>query len=276
MITSDGIRLQVVDEGGGLPILLVHGMWCDHRAFEGLVTALDGSFRAIRLDLRGHGSSEAPYRPWGVAEAARDLHKALDALTIDQAVVVGHSLGGMAALQLALDAPDRLRALVLVSTSAEHETAERQSQLRSLAMTIRFSGARRWMLKLAAEAFFSETFRQQDPGKVAEWRRTVRSMKKRALVQALQAVSRRPSFLDRLGTLRIPALVVCGTKDAIADPAHAKAVAERMPKGRAVLAPGAGHALPYEKPGELASAITGFLADQGVPRRTAKRFPSRQ
>ena len=176
---------------------------------------------------------------------------------------------------MALEAPERLSGLILVSTSAEAETGERQSHLKSLALTIRFSGARKWMLKLAAEAFFSKTFRQKDPARVAEWCRDVRSMKKRALGQALQAVSRRPSVMERLGTLQIPALVVCGTKDAIADPAHAKAAAERMPKGNAILIPGAGHALPCEMPRELAAAIVAFLADQGNSSRTGKQIPAR-
>lgn len=269
-IRSDGIRLRVHDQGKGPALLLAHGMWCDQRMFDDMVAALGASRHTIRLDLRGHGQSQAPRRPWSVVDLARDMDNTLEAFSRERAVVVGHSLGGMAALHMALRCPHRLQGLVLIGTSAEAETVERQAQLNSLALTIRISGIRKWMLRFAAEAFFSADFRQRHPERIAQWCRGVQSMHRRALVQALQAVRQRPSVADRLKILKIPALVVCGANDAIAAPAHAQALTASIPGASLVVLPDAGHALPFEKPRELAAIIDDFLAHHGLTTRNGK------
>ena len=260
MIQSDGIRLFARERGAGHPILMAHGMWSDHHAFDDVVAGLAGAYRTVCPDLRGHGRSETPAQAWTVVDLAHDWARILDALAIDAAVVVGHSMGGMAALQFALRYPDRLHALVLLSTSAETEKPERRTQLGLLSWTINMWGMNNWLAGRVASGFFSAAFARRFPAKVKAWRKGVLAMNKRALLQALEAVQDRPSVWDRLGDITMPALVMGTREDPIADPARTMAMARRLPNAQLVMLPGGGHALPMEHPRELTQALRQFLA----------------
>ena len=260
LIESDGIRLFARERGAGFPIVLVHGMWSDHHAFDDVVAGMTGRYRTVCPDLRGHGRSETPAHDWTVVDLAHDLARTLDALAIDAAAVVGHSLGGMAALQLALRYPDRLRALVLLSTSAEAEKPERRSQLGLLSLTINMWGMNNWLAGRVAKGFFSDAYARRSPAKVKAWRKGVLAMDKRALLQALEAVQNRPSVWDRLKDIALPALVMGTRKDPIADPARTAAMARELRNAQLVVLPGGGHALPMEHPRELTQALRQFLA----------------
>ena len=259
-IQSDGIRLYTHERGAGCPILMAHGMWCDHHSFDEVVADLAGAYRTVCPDLRAHGRSETPVQSWTVMDLAHDLARTLDALGIDAAVVVGHSLGGMAALQLALRYPDRLRGLVLLSTSAEAEKPERRSQLGLLSLTINMWGMNNWLAGRIAGGFFSSAYARRFPAKVKAWRKGVLAMDKRALLQALEAVQDRPSVWDRLKNITMPALVMGTRDDPIADPARTASMARRLPNAKLVMLPGGGHALPMEHPRELTQALRQFIA----------------
>ena len=261
-IRSGGLRLSVQDQGTGFPFLMVHGMWCDRHAFDDVATGLAGRYRTVCPELRGHGRSATSTRAWRVTDLARDLLTVMDDLALPEAVVVGHSLGGMAALHMALMAPDRLRGLVLLSTSADAETPERRSQLRLLALSIRMSGMQPWMIRRAANTFFSPAYAQKAPEKVRCWRVGVRSMTRRALLQAVSAVRTRPSVLAQLDTIAVPALVMCSREDPIADPDRSAAMAQRLPHARFRRLPGGGHALPMEHAPELTRTLCQFARER--------------
>ena len=260
-IPAADIQMKVHEQGAGAPLLLLHGMWCDHHVFDAVVEGLTDGYRTVCPDLRGHGGSGIPPRSWTVTDLARDLFQILDALAIDAAVVVGHSLGGMAALQMALMAPSRLRGLVLVSTSAEAEKPERRSQLSLMSMTLNMGGMNRWLAHRVARTFFSPAFARRSPALVRGWCRHLRATPKRALIQALAAVRDRPAVTDRLDTLEMPALVMGTREDPVADPAHAAFLARKLPDASLLLLPGDGHALPVEHPAALTQALRQFMND---------------
>jgi 3-oxoadipate enol-lactonase len=260
-IQSDDVQLGVHDQGDGFPILMVHGMWCDHHAFDDVAEALAGGYRIVRPDLRAHGSSALPTRTWSVLDLARDLRRILDALMLEAAVVVGHSLGGMAALHMALRYPERLRGLVLLSTSAAAESPERRTQLSLLSLSIKMGGMNRWLARKAAGAFFSPVYARRAPNQVRVWCRKVRAMKKRALLQAIEAVRTRPSLVEQLDAIATPTLVIGSRDDPVADPAHLADMARRLKNGRLQMLPGGGHALPMEHPQALDRALRQLLDD---------------
>ena len=166
----------------------------------------------------------------------------------------------MAALHMALDCPERLGGLVLLSTSAEAETPERRSQLETLALTLRVAGPSRWLVRSAADLYFSRDYAHRAPEQIDRWCTTVRSMPKRGLLQALQAIRTRPSVLDRLNTIQTPALVMCSTADPICEPGRSEAIAARMINATHQSLPGGGHALPMEQPEALGEAVRRFLS----------------
>jgi pimeloyl-ACP methyl ester carboxylesterase len=114
----NGIELYYKRHGSGPALLLIPGLGADTRLFAGLMGPLAATFQVIVFDPRGAGQSDKPPGPYTIEQMANDAVGVLDLLGIEQAVVVGYSMGGRVALSLALDHPARVRRLVLAATSA--------------------------------------------------------------------------------------------------------------------------------------------------------------
>jgi pimeloyl-ACP methyl ester carboxylesterase len=111
-----GHELSYVDTGQGTPILFIHGLLSSHDNWTHLVDRLDTDHRVLIPDLFGHGASAKPVGDYSLGSHAAILRDLLDRLAIDRVTLVGHSLGGGIAMQFCYLFPDRVEALVLVST----------------------------------------------------------------------------------------------------------------------------------------------------------------
>jgi pimeloyl-ACP methyl ester carboxylesterase len=107
---------------GPLTVALIHGLAASGETWNGLVERLAPRHRVLTWDLRGHGRSAAPDGPYTRIDLAGDLAAVLDDARIERTVVLGHSAGGVIALQFALDHPERTAGLVLVGTASECNT----------------------------------------------------------------------------------------------------------------------------------------------------------
>ncbi|MGH8981314.1 MAG: alpha/beta fold hydrolase [Acidimicrobiales bacterium] len=114
----NGIELYYEEHGSGPALLLVPGLGADTRLFGGVIGALAATCHVIVFDLRGGGRSDKPPGPYTIEQMADDADGLLDVLRIEQAVVVGYSMGGRVALSLALDHSTRVARLVLAATGA--------------------------------------------------------------------------------------------------------------------------------------------------------------
>jgi non-heme chloroperoxidase len=116
-----GLHLNVVDHGPihRRPVLMLHGWGDSAWSFSPVLPLLSKDIRAIVPDQRGHGDSDRPLQGYEMSSLAGDALELLDALEIPRAIVVGHSMGGFVAHQVAAIAPDRVERLILVSSSSE-------------------------------------------------------------------------------------------------------------------------------------------------------------
>ncbi|MFI5209228.1 MAG: alpha/beta fold hydrolase [Gemmatimonadales bacterium] len=260
-------RLFVRDEGQGEAFLLGHGMWCAGHMFDPMMAELADTHRVIIPDLRAHGRSGVPRTSWSVIDVAEDYLRILDALRVDRVILGGYSMGGMGAVHFALKYPDRLSALILMSTSASAEPWVRRRELDALAATVTVAGAPHWLALQAAYGVFTADFRLSSPEVVEQWTEQVEAMSRRALVQALRAVSSRPSLEDRLGEITTPTLVLAGQRDWHLSSRHSVILSERIPGAELALLPGVGHGLPIERPGEAVKLIRLFLKQAGARSR---------
>jgi pimeloyl-ACP methyl ester carboxylesterase len=113
-LTRDGVALAYEERGSGdPPLVFVPGGSCDWWSFHHQLEHFSAGRRCVALDLRGHGGSDKPDQPYTMAGYADDVAWVIDRLGLDRPVVVGHSMGGAIALQLAADHPDAVRAIVL-------------------------------------------------------------------------------------------------------------------------------------------------------------------
>jgi pimeloyl-ACP methyl ester carboxylesterase len=116
-LKRDGVALAYDEAGrGDPPILLVHCWTCDHTFFAPQFNHFSGTQRVIAVDLRGHGESDKPRQPYTVAGFAEDLVWLCRQLAVEKPVVVGHSMGGNVALELAARYPDFATAIVMVDS----------------------------------------------------------------------------------------------------------------------------------------------------------------
>lgn len=116
--TASDVSLNYLDTGSGqgMPVLLLHGLGSCAEDWRVQIDALSAAHRVIAPDLRGHGQSSAPAGPWQMGDLANDVFNLMDQLDIAQVQVVGFSLGGMVALELANRAPERVASLCLINS----------------------------------------------------------------------------------------------------------------------------------------------------------------
>lgn len=264
-VTVSGLQLLVEDRGRGSVVLLAHGMWCEAGMFARVATELGRDHRVLVPDLRGHGRSAVPDRQWQIADVADDLVAMLDQLEVDRVTLAGFSMGGMAAVDFALRHRDRLDGLALMGTSAGAEELVRKAEIRTLAKIIELTGTPRFLAHEAARKTFSAPFRRAKPEDVTRWESAVRAMSPQALIHALRAVATRPALLGRLGEIPVPTLLVAGTGDRIVNPRWSRAMRRALPRSRLVEFKGVGHAVPIERPAEIA-ALLRDLAAGNLPR----------
>lgn len=254
-----GHRLCVDDWGSGPAVLLAHGMWCDAGMFQDLAQLLAQRARVIVPDLRAHGRSEVPSTRWSVADLADDLAAVLDQLEIPKVVLAGFSMGGMAAAEFALKYPQRLAGLMLIGTSLAPENILRTAEINSLSRIIQLTGTPRFLPAEASKPTFSPSFRRRNPREITRWESVVRAMPPAALIQALKAVGGRRALLDRIHEVSVPVTVVSGGADKIMKPRHSAAIHQQIPGSKLVIYPYAGHAVPTERPGDVAELLGEML-----------------
>jgi pimeloyl-ACP methyl ester carboxylesterase len=237
--------------GEGPPLLLIHGLGYARWGWEPVVEPLARSFDAILFDNRGIGASDAPPGPYTAAEFAADALQVLDEAEVERAHVLGTSLGGMVAQELALAAPERVDRLVLASTTPGGARA-----FPLPARTIEL------MTRGASLREFVENALAPDPDPEIVDRILVH---REATAQPVEAWSAQAAAgaafdaFDRLEGIGAPTLVLHGTEDGVVDPRNATLLAERIPGARVELFEGGGHLFFWEQPDRFVDVVTEFL-----------------
>jgi len=266
--TEDGGTIHLLQRGEGRPVLFLHGVTLSAKVWAYQLQELASSYRVIAVDLRGHGLSKPGSSGTTIEQMADDLERVLDALDLTGAIVVGHSMGGMVAIEYALThhpkMPNRVDGLLLVATSAKP-----LMPLNGNALPVKVAT---WLLNAYLAKRASNQQQPLPGGDIAAWlsRAAFGRYPLPAHVQVTQLMFQAmhprslsdilPSLagFDRSNELReieLPTLVLVGTADLLTSPFHAKALASRIPRSSLKVLSGAGHMLMLEEPGELARAI---------------------
>lgn len=244
--------------GEGFPLVLVQGLGYARWGWEPVADALAERFEVILLDNRGVGESAAPPGAYTAVEMASDVVGVLDEAGVDKAHVVGTSLGGMVAQELALTAPKRVEKLVLVCTTPGGRNAAPMP-----GQTVRLMARAPMLEREVALRKFVENALAPDPSN---------GIIERILAHRLQTDQPISAWLsqaaagmtfdawDRLPDLTIPTLVVHGTADVVVDPRNAELLRERIPGARIELFPGCGHLLFWEQPERFVEVVDEFLS----------------
>lgn len=264
-------RIGGEDPSGARPVLLlVHGMAGSSSTWSEVMPALTQHYTVIAPDLPGHGESDKPPQDYSLGAQANSLRDLLVALGIDHATIVGQSLGGGIAMQLAYQHPQYCERLVLVSSGG----LGREVSLLLRALTL--PG-----VEYLAPVLFPSFVRDvgntvsgwlrgaglRAPGIEQEWRSYVSlidSDTRRAFLRTLRAVvdigGQTVSALDRLYLASLmPSLIVWGGRDRIIPVAHAHEAHAAMPGSRLVIFEGSGHFLHTEEPARFVETLVEFM-----------------
>jgi 3-oxoadipate enol-lactonase len=255
--TIDGLMLHVREEGAGHPVLLLHGFPLSSEMWHETMDQAPDGWRMVAPDIRGHGSSQAS-EDASMPRLVKDQVELLDLLGIDEpAVVVGLSMGGYIAFELARRHPERVRALVLVDTRAEADSAEAAEGRRTTAERVLREGSSGLAKEMAGKLFSPST-----PAAIRSlWQESMAATPPEGVAAALRGMANRADSRDVLSEWRKPLLVVVGEDDQITPPEDARAMHRAVPGSHLEVIAHAGHVPPIEQPAAFGKILNDFLEE---------------
>ncbi|MBW2280640.1 MAG: alpha/beta fold hydrolase [Deltaproteobacteria bacterium] len=264
---SDAARIFYTVEGSGPVVALSTPSFSSHRLWERQVQGLASRYRVVTWDYRGHGRSDAPLEDerYSLEQVVDDLRAVLDAAAPGApAHLGGLSVGGIVSLSFALTHPERVRSLLLFNTGPGFKNPDAlagwQNMLERSAVKLEEVGLERYLEGRRATA---ELLGLQPESPQAQ---ATREGVLTSSVEGLTRFARRvagpvPNLVDRLADVAMPALILVGEKDEAFQRAS-QVMAAKLPAGRRVELPGAGHALNLDEPEAFAAVVERFLAEQ--------------
>jgi 3-oxoadipate enol-lactonase len=237
-------------------LVFANSLGTDLRVWDALLPRLDGRFRCVRYDKRGHGLTDATPGPYSIQALARDLADLLDAAGTGPVLVCGLSAGGMIAQALAQARPDLVRGLVLMDTAHKIGTAEMWDA--------RIAAIRSGDIASIADAvlarWFSPSFHRDRPAELAGWRNMLTRTPAEGYLACCAAI-RDADLTEAARGVAVPALCMVGDQDGSTPPELVAELARIVPNGRMATIEGAGHLPCVERPDAVAAAMLGFFTE---------------
>ena len=273
--TVDGGSLATTARGHGPPIVFSHGVTIDSRVWIKQFASLPAEgVRTIAFDHRGHGDSLVGSTGHSLENLAGDLRTVLETLDVRDAVLVGHSMGGIAVQAFALRHPavlhERVRGIVLLSTLAK-TTVSAARPLRGLAerVTAAFD-LRALMAHPDLGLLFARVgFGRQPVASQVELNRQMLAAGATATAREATAALLQLDLVPELRSLDVPTLVIGGTADVITPPHESRRLAALIPGARLEMLEGAGHMIMLERTAVFHRLLLDFARDVGALPATA-------
>jgi pimeloyl-ACP methyl ester carboxylesterase len=283
--SHDGGVLHTISRGDGPPVLFAHGVTLSSRVFAKQFDSFPAAgFRAVAFDARGHGESQMGESGHSIENLGEDIRSVIEALDLRDAILVGHSMGGMGVQSFLVHHPDvaaeRVKGIVLESTAARMpmSSARRTKQLVGRVSGLApdagmFMRQKNLGFLLARIGFGDDPFASH----VEATRQMLGACSKETIRDATKALLEL-DFTQELPSFTVPTLIVCGTHDAITPITDSRQMAELIPGAELVEFEGAGHMLMYERTEEVDELIIDFartcLADAPAGGAAAPRAAS--
>jgi 3-oxoadipate enol-lactonase/4-carboxymuconolactone decarboxylase len=254
-VMQDKVRLYWRADGdeGKPPLLLLNSLGTDHAMWDAVMPLLMRDFRVLRMDTRGHGASDAPKGDYTLSMLAQDALAVLDAAGVARAHVCGLSMGGMTALALAIEHPERVEKIIGANTSAQMSP----DLMRERAALVRQKGMEA-VIDAVLGRFFTQAFRDRNPPLLGSTRATVLATDPEGYAACCMAIAGM-KIKDKLARVKVPLLVINGAQDVSTPPAeHGERIATAVAGARSAMLDAA-HLSAVEQPEAFAGAVVAFL-----------------
>jgi 3-oxoadipate enol-lactonase len=260
----NGINMCYQVQGKGVPLVMIQGFAGPHQAWFFQTSVFKKYYKVIIFDNRGIGKTDKSSEPYTIRTMAEDVIGLMGYLGIDKAHVLGLSLGGMVAQEIAISYPERVRKLVLGSTLAGSEGASDVHPEMIKAFTTSESAAsidfrsipiEKVMYEMVSLAFNRRLYRMI---LLPLSKRSMKSIDPEGHFKQMSAISSY-NTLDRLHLIAAPTLVITGTGDRIISPSASEVIASRIPNAKLVLVKGGSHAFFMEMRGRFNREVLDFL-----------------
>jgi len=267
-MSRGALEWNFVEQGSGMPVLLVHGFPLDHSMWQAQLEGLSSHCHLIAPDLPGFGRTTAhDTDALSMVQLADDLNDFLDQRNHQQPIAFcGLSMGGYVAWQFWRRHRQRLAALILCDTRAAADSPEAAYTRRETAKRVLKEGSQ-VIASSMTEKLFAPSTRASREDLVQRMEQVMLGTQPRTIAAALRGLAEREDFSGQLREIDLPVLVICGESDAITPLDEMRSMAAEIPAARFIAVHNAGHMSPLEQPAHVNQAIHEFLREVRPPRQ---------
>jgi non-heme chloroperoxidase len=255
VLLRTGVRLRYAYQGepGGEPIILLHGFTDSWVSYSTVLPLLDRKYRVYILDQRGHGDSDRPASGYALQQFADDVVAFMDVMSINQATIVGHSMGSFVAQHVAVAAPDRVKRLVLsgsATTARNAVVSGLQREVSALKDPVPEKFVRDFQVGMAfqplADEFLKAVVQESLVLPARVWREVVAEMLS-------------PKAEVELTKIKVPTLILWGDKENVFSRSEQDLLLAALPNARLKVYEDTGHAMHWERPERFAKDLQEFM-----------------
>lgn len=258
LIKINEITVDYRDQGTGPAVIFLHAFPLNQSMWNDQTSALSNRYRTITMDLRGFGGSDAPQGPYLMDQMAADVRALITALNIEQAVLVGLSMGGYISLAFCRDYPDAIRAMVLADTRAGADTPEARDRRLKSAVKAETDGA----AAIAAEvvpSLLGRTSLESRPAVVERVRDMIEANSPVGIAGAQRGMAERVDSTTVVAAINFPVMVIVGAEDTLTPISEAEKLRDSIPGARLTIIEQAGHLSNVERPEEFNTVLKQFI-----------------
>lgn len=246
--------------GDGPDVILVHGLGLNRRMWQWQTDALSADFKVVRYDLLGHGESDKPAGPYTMPQMVQQLAQLMKDLGIENAAIVGFSLGALIAQAFALEHADKVTALAILNSAHARSEADRESIMRRVRQAEE-SGPEA-TIDQALERWFSKDFAANNGELLAKVRRWVAANDKEVYPAVYKLLAEADIGLEEsIRNISCPTLVMTGEEDFGNSPQMAAQIAQKISHAELQVLPGLRHMALAEDPQTVNTLLISFLRE---------------
>ena len=256
-------NLFVEDLGNGVPLLLIHGFPLNREMWRPQIETLSATARVIALDLRGHGQSPPTEGPYSMDLLADDCADVLEALKVDQPVVVcGLSMGGYVSFAFFRRHSEKVAGLILAATRSGADSEEAKNNREKSAQAIEKNGTQPVIDRMLPIIMAPRTYLER-PELVTRVRDIMSHTSARGMISALLGMKTRSDSTPTLGQINVPTLIIHGAEDQIIPLSDSETMQRKIPDSQLDIIPDAGHLPNLEQAQQFNQHVQNFLTKLG-------------